>query len=95
MVQNPRKKTGTDRIRPLNRPVPVDVRETADGAPGSLSTGRRSLEVTEVRDVWDLQEEWWRSSLIARRYYDVTLEDGSSTVIFRDQSDGAWYTQKA
>ena len=95
MVENTGKKTSSGRIRPLNQPVSVHVRETSEHAPASVTVARGDLEVVEIRDAWDIQEEWWRSSPIDRRYYDLTLSDGRGILVFHNLVDGRWYTQKA
>ena len=94
MVENTGEKASAGRIRPLNRPAPIQVRETPDHAPASVTVARGDLEVIEIRDTWDLQEEWWRSSPIDRRYYHLTLSDGRGILVFHDLLDGRWYTQK-
>ena len=80
MVENTGEKASAGRIRPLNGPVPVRVREDAGHAPVWVEVGGRELMVSEVRDVWELQDEWWRSAPIFRRYYSVSLSAGPVTL---------------
>ena len=94
MVKNSRKKTGPSRIRPLNRPAVVRVEEEDDHRPSMIvSHGHRST-VLSIEDVWEIVDEWWRASPIARRYHAVVLEDGSSATLFRNLLGGLWYRQR-
>ena len=95
MVKNPREKTSLGPIHPLNKPAPADVQEDERYRPVSVTRRRRRLEVTSIEDVWEIVDEWWRANPIARRYYNVTLGDGTGLTIFRDLLSGVWYEQRA
>ena len=47
-----------------------------------------------MEDAWEIVDEWWRASPIARRYYKVALEDGSAITLFRDLLSDRWYEQR-
>ena len=94
MVKDPRKKTSPSPIRALNQPELVQVEEDGDGRPVSVAHRRRALKIASVEDVWEIVDEWWRASPIARRYHAVVLEDGSSATLFRDLLGGLWYRQR-
>ena len=94
MVANPRKKTGPSRIRPLNRPAPVQVREDERQMPSRVVLRNREGTVTSVLDVWEIVDEWWRASPVSRRYYHAAIEGGESITLFRDLASGAWYEQQ-
>ena len=94
MVKNPRKKTSLSRIRPLNRPELVQVEESEHG-PGMIVLQGQRAKVTSIEDVWEIVDEWWRADPIARRYYQVAVEGGTTMTVFRDLSSGAWYKQRA
>ena len=96
MVKNPRKKTSLSPIRTLNQPAFVQVQEDSHRRPVSVTIRRRMLKVASIEDVWEIVDEWWRTSpiAIARRYYKVTVEDGSCITIFRDLLSGLWYQQR-
>ncbi|MDP6494835.1 MAG: hypothetical protein QGI09_05340 [Dehalococcoidia bacterium] len=51
--------------------------------------------VTSIEDVWEIVDEWWRASRIARRYYRVAVEGGATITVFRDLVGGVWYRQRA
>ena len=94
MVKAARKKTGISPIRALNQPVPVQGLEDSHPRPVSITLRRRMLKVASIGDVWEIVDEWWRASPIARRYHAVVLEDGSSATLFRDLLGGLWYRQR-
>ncbi|HZA23491.1 MAG TPA: hypothetical protein VFA32_12975 [Dehalococcoidia bacterium] len=95
MVQNSGATPGADPFRPLNPPVPVEVRENAQQRPISIKIKRRWLKVVSIDDLCNVDEEWWRERPVVRMYYRVSTEDGRHITIFRDLVDGAWYRQYA
>jgi len=94
VVENSGETAGAGSIRPLNLPAPVDVEQDEHQRPVAVVLGRRRLEVTSVEDLWEIDEEWWRTCPVARVYYTVALEDGRHMTIFRDLVDGGWYQQE-
>ena len=94
MVKNPGKKTSLSRIRSLNRPQPVQVEEDNDCRPSAIVSRGRRARVTSIEDVWEIVDEWWRTDPIARRYYRVAVQGGTTTTVFRDLTSGAWYEQR-
>ena len=94
MVANPRKKTSPSRIRPLNRPAPVQVREDEREMPTAVVLRHAEVTVTSVLDVWEIVDEWWRATPVSRRYYRAALDGGNSVTLFRDLVSGAWYEQR-
>ena len=95
MVQNSGKTPGLNHIRPLNLPVPVAVNENRQQLPVSVDLDGRRVKIISVDDIWQLNDEWWRSRPIARLYHRVTTQAGNSVTIFRDLVDGEWYRQNA
>jgi hypothetical protein len=95
MVQNSGATPGADSFRPLNPPIPVEVRENAQQLPLSIKIKGRWLKVVSIEDLCNLDEEWWRERPIVRMYYQVILEDDRPITVFRDMLDGAWYRQYA
>ena len=94
MVKDTRATKGAGDIRALNLPTPVDVDEDEAHRPTGVTIRKRRLGVSDIEDVWAVEDEWWRTTPIARMYYRVTLEDGSSVTLFRDQIDRSWYRQR-
>ena len=96
-------------FRSLNLPVPIEVVENNAGRPTSIilpparlgarpsqktQSSVRSLTITSINDLWQVDDEWWREHPISRRYYQVTTQDERRLTIFQDQLNGSWYWQK-
>ena len=94
MVENTGKKTGLGRIRPLNKPELVQVEETREHRPTAIISRGRRFSVILIQDMWEIVDEWWRPNSIARRYYQVGIDNGTVIVIFRDLFNGTWYKQQ-
>ena len=77
--------------RRLAEPAPVAVRSSAGGAPVALA-GR---PVDSVREEWVVEDRWWTSRPLRRRYFELVLDDGRNAVVFRDLVDGRWFSQRA
>ena len=77
--------------RRLTRPRAAAVRTDGAGAPVALA-GRA---VDAVREEWVVEDRWWTSRPLRRRYFELVLIDGRNTVVFRDLVDGRWFTQRA
>ena len=99
--KGPSERGQEDALRPLNVPEAVEVREDGDGRPSAVKTGRAGSAgsqwqaVTEITDLWRIDDEWWREEPISRMYYRVSLEDGTAVTVFRDLSVGVWRRQRA
>ena len=94
MVKTARKKTRPGSIRALNLPALLDVDEDERRRPVSITLRHRRLAVASVEDVWEVLDEWWRASPVARRYFRVRLEDGTALTLFRDLLTDLWYRQR-
>lgn len=95
MVKNPREATSTSPIRSLNRPILLQVEEDGQGRPISVIWRGRRVEVTSIKDIWEVADEWWKARPINRRYFQVTLTEKVVVTIFHDMIGAAWYSQKA
>jgi hypothetical protein len=95
MVSNPGATPGSEPLRPVNPPIPVEVRENARQFPVSVHSKGRWRSVVSIDEVWSIDEEWWRERPIVRMYYRVILEGDRPITVFRDMLDGAWYQQHA
>jgi len=51
--------------------------------------------VAVVREEWRVVDRWWTEEPVDRRYFDVVLENGENTVVYRDEETGTWFTQRA
>lgn len=79
------------RSRRLGEPRPAAVRAAADGAPVELAGTR----VEAVREEWVVEDRWWTSDPLRRRYFELVLDDGRDVVAFRDLVGGGWYLQRS
>jgi hypothetical protein len=66
------------------------VHAAFDGTP--LEVNRQP--VTVVREEWRVVDRWWTEEPISRRYFDVVLQSGENDVVFRDEEQGGWFTQR-
>ncbi len=62
------------------------------GRPVAVRTNGRVRPIDQIREVWRIDDEWWRAP-ISRLYVDVVLSDGGTLTLFRDLMTGHWYAQ--
>lgn len=63
-----------------------------NGLPLNLITRTTEVAVMEIRDIWIVQDEWWRTE-IDRQYFALLMTDGELRTVFRDRIEDAWYEQ--
>ncbi len=80
----------TSRATPY-APEPIEV-TVRDGRPVMVRIKRRRLRITEVINIWRVDEEWWRRS-ISRFYFLLEVEGGMRVTLFHDLENGGWYRQ--
>jgi len=68
----------------------VVVEERFDGTPRLVNRE----EVAVVREEWRVLDRWWTEEPISRRYFEVVLESGQNVVVFRDEDQGGWFSQR-
>jgi hypothetical protein len=95
VVDNAKATQDADSFRPLNPPIPVDVKESVRHLPVAVRLKGRWLRVVSIDNVCNVAEEWCRERPIVRMYYRVNLEGGRRITVFRDMVHGAWYWQYA
>lgn len=78
------------RLRLLDAPHPVQVRTDASGEPVAVRTRRGFSGVAGLREIWRIDDEWWRRP-VSRIYYAVVLESGRAMTLFHDLAEGGWY----
>ena len=76
--------------RRLAEPRLATVEAAAAGRPGTVD-GRR---VDAIRESWLIEDRWWTTAPLRRRYWEVVTADGRNLVAFRDLERGRWYTQR-
>jgi hypothetical protein len=74
----------------LNQPQAVLVEERFDGTPRLVNR----QEVAVVREEWRVLDRWWTEEPVSRRYFEVVLESGENVVVFRDEEQGGWFSQR-
>jgi hypothetical protein len=75
----------------LNAPRPALVEANASGVP--LLVNRQSVAL--VREEWRVVDRWWTEEPLVRRYFELVLDSGQNSVVFRDEERGYWFTQRA
>ena len=61
-------------------PQPVEVETGSDGVPSAVG----SVAVDAVREEWLVEDRWWTSKPLRRRYFELVLADGRNVVVFRE-----------
>jgi len=88
--------TGTplcpDAYRPVNLPEPLPVEEGPGGRPLAVRNPKRQ-KVTDIEDIWRIDDEWWRRQPVSRLYYAIRLHSGQRLEIYKDLVTGKWYRQ--
>lgn len=77
--------------RRLYRPRPATVRVDAEGVPAVVG----GVSVDAVREEWWIEDRWWTSRPLRRRYFELTTLDGADRVVFCDLESGRWFSQRA
>ena len=90
MVANPGGARAVRSAGRLNEPRPARVEVNFDGSPWQVNHHAVQL----VREEWRVLDRWWTEEPVSRRYFEVVLESGENTVVFRDEQSGTWYTQR-
>lgn len=85
-------------VGPEGRPPPPDGpsdRSPATvGRPAPTGGGGRLLKVVQIREIWRIDDEWWREP-VSRLYFEVVLENGKRSVLYRDLARGGWHRQRS
>ncbi len=76
--------------RRLGLPVTAQVRAAVDGRPEAVDGDR----VEAVRESWLVEDRWWTTTPVRRRYWEVVTEAGRDLVLFRDLESGTWAHQR-
>ncbi|MGH2989224.1 MAG: hypothetical protein ACRDMA_05060 [Solirubrobacterales bacterium] len=70
---------------------PADVLAGDDGTPRAVG----AVGVDAVREEWVVEDRWWTSTPLRRRYFELALVDGRCVVVFRELEGGRWFTQRS
>jgi hypothetical protein len=74
----------------FNAPRAARVEADPNGRPLDVN----HCGVALVREEWRVVDRWWTEGPVDRRYFEVVLESGETTVVFHDGAIGGWYTQR-
>ena len=74
----------------FNEPQAALVQANVDGSPAIVNRQRIEL----IREEWRVVDRWWTDEPVDRRYFEIVLETGQSTVVFHDGESGQWFTQR-
>ena len=89
MVTDTREQSHPRAARRLNEPQAALVVAPEDRP---VKVGRSA--VTAVREEWRVVDRWWTEEPVSRRYFEVVLESGENTVVFRDEERSTWFSQR-
>ncbi|HEV2974199.1 MAG TPA: hypothetical protein VGX69_04295 [Solirubrobacteraceae bacterium] len=73
----------------LNLPRPARVRVGTGGAP--VQVDGRAIEA--VRESWLVEDRWWTTRPLRRRYWEAVTTSGRNVVVFHDLAAGGWFAQ--
>jgi hypothetical protein len=51
--------------------------------------------VEAVREEWVVEDRWWTSRPLRRRYFELVLARGRNVVVFSDLLRDLWFEQRA
>ena len=91
MVTHPGGTRTAGSARRLNAPRPALVEGHADGTPRRVNR----QGVATLREEWRIVDRWWTEEPVVRRYFELVLDSGQNSVVFRDEERGCWFTQRA
>ncbi len=74
----------------INAPRSALVEAAFEGTPARVNRHAVAL----VREEWRVVDRWWTEEPVSRRYFEVVLESGATTVVYRDEEGGGWFTQR-
>ena len=81
----------TSASKPLALPRRARVEAAPDGRPAAFA----GVAVMAIREEWVVEDRWWTSRPLRRRYFELVLADGRNAVVYRDLVDGGWLSQRA
>ena len=75
----------------LGNPRLVEVIAGPDGIPAGVA----GMAVEAVREDWVVEDRWWTSRPVRRRYFELVLGDGRDVTVFCVLGRGRWFSQRA
>jgi hypothetical protein len=77
--------------RTLGAPRPASIRPGRSGTPAALA----GVPVESVLEEWVVEDRWWTSQPLRRRYFELVLTNGRNTVVFLDLRTRKWFEQRS
>jgi hypothetical protein len=74
--------------RALNAPRPARVR-WRDGSPTEVN----GEAIESPRESWLVEDRWWTTEPLRRRYWELAGARGRNVIVFHDLCSGAWFVQ--
>jgi hypothetical protein len=74
--------------RALNPPRSARVR-WSDSFPAQVN----GELVESLRESWLVEDRWWTTDPLRRRYWELVGERGRNLIVFHDLCSGCWYLQ--
>ena len=75
--------------RALNAPRPARVR-WGEGLPAEVN----GEPVEAMRESWLVEDRWWSTEPLRRRYWELIGVGGRNLVVFHDLCTGHWFIQR-
>ena len=96
MGETSRTSLGAGDLRALNLPRPVEVAVDARGTPRAVRLDGVAVPVTDIADVWRIDDGWWRpeAEQVNRLYFELTLANGSHLTLYHDLRSESWHVQR-
>lgn len=91
MVTHPGAPARAPHLRALNEPRPIRV-TVRGGRPVALHDAHGQHRVSQIQDMWIIEDEWWRHE-INRQYYSLLLDTGTLRTVFHDRIADTWHEQ--
>ena len=79
------------RVTRFNAPRAARVEANASGFPVEIN----HQAVAVLREEWRVVDRWWTEEPVSRRYFELVLDSGQNSVVYRDEERGCWFTQRA
>ena len=97
MGTTPRTSLGTGAVRALNTASPLEVVADGRGVPLQVTWHGQQLAVVGLRDVWQIDDGWWRApeQRVQRQYFEVELDHGTLLTLYHDLRQDTWHAQRA
>ena len=90
-------------VRTLNPPRPARVKWTTPApggppVPGGPPARGYPAEVDgeaieSLRESWLVEDRWWTSAPLRRRYWELAGDRGRNVVVFHDLCSNRWFSQ--